>query len=472
MPDDIDAARLTALFDKSPDAIVLVDADGQILRANERTEEMFGYRPAELEGESVEVLVPEAARDRHPTQRESYMEDPTTRPMGADLDLYAQCKDGSTVPVDISLSPIETADGIEVMAAVRDITDHETLRRKYRTVMESAPDAMFVADAETSDILEVNQRAVDLVGRAEDELVGRDQTVLHPSEDEARYRELFERHVANEEGIVARFPNGDELCVETASGDRVPVEISARTVELNGDKAVIGVFRDISDRREREYELQRQIERLETLAEVLSHDLRNPLNVAAANLDLARESGDPERLAAVEAAHTRIENLIDDALTLIREGYEVESVDPLDLVSISSDCWQHVQTGDATLQIANEGILYADARRVKNLFENLFRNAVEHGGDTVTVRVGVYDDGFFVADDGPGIPAEDRPDVLEPGWTTDEDGTGLGLNIVSEIASAHSWEIAVSESDDGGARFDFTGVKTAVYDDSFAVSTE
>ncbi|WP_436930612.1 PAS domain S-box protein [Halosimplex halobium] len=472
MAEDIDASRLSALFNKSPDAIILVDADGEILRANERVEEMFGYQPAELEGESVELLVPEADRDQHPSQRESYMENPTTRPMGADLDLYARRKDGSTFPVDISLSPIETDDGLEVMAAIRDITDRETLRRKYRTVMESAPDAIFIAEAETNEILEVNQRAADLMEMSEEELVGQDQTALHPSEDADRYRELFQRHVENEEGTVARFANGDDLFVETASGDRVPIEISAQATELNGDKVVIGVFRDISVRREYERELQQQIERLETVAEVLSHDLRNPLNVAEANVDLARKSGDPERLDKVEKTHTRMENLIDDALTLIQEGYEVESVEPIELTSIVSDCWQHVQTTEATLQITNEGIIYADSRRVKNLFENLFRNAIDHGGDTVTVRVGVFEDGFFVADDGPGIPAEEREDVLEPGWTTDEEGTGLGLNIVSEITSAHDWEIDVSESEDGGARFDFTGVKTAVYDNSFEDPTD
>jgi len=472
MSERITASRLIALFDEFPDAIVLVDSDGAIRRANERVEPMFGYTPAELEGMSVEALVPEADRDRHPAHRESYLEDPGTRSMGADLDLRARRKDGSTFPVDINLSQIETEDGIEVMASIRDISERETLQRKYRAVMDAAPDPMFIADAQTGELLEVNRRAEALMEVSEDELVGRDQTALHPNEDTERYRELFRRYIDNDEATVARFPNGDELFVETASGERVPVEISAQTAELNGDATLIGVFRDISDRREYERELQRQIERLETLAQVFSHDLRNPLNVAQAGVDLARDTGDTERLERVETAHTRMESLIDDTLTLIREGYEIESVEPIELASISSDCWEHVQTTGATLRIETEGIIYADARRVKNLFENLFRNAVEHGGDTVTVRVGMSEDGFRVADDGPGIPPEEREDVLEPGWTTAEDGTGLGLNIVSEIASAHGWDIDVFESDEGGARFDFTGVKTVVYDGSFDGSGE
>jgi PAS domain S-box-containing protein len=460
MFDETDTSRLAALFHESPDALVLVDADGEILLANRRVRDLFGYDPSELEGESVEVLVPEQVRDRHPSERESYMDNPTTRPMGADLDLYARRSDGSTVPVDISLSPIRTGDSPEVIAAVRDVTEREALRRKYRTVMEAAPDAMYLADSGTGEILELNRRAAELVETTERRLVGQAQTILHPSEDAERYRDLFERHV-DEERTVSRFPDGDPLLVETTSGDRIPVEISAQAAELNGDRVVIGVFRDISDRREYERELERQVERLETLAEVLSHDLRNPLNVAKAHAEFAEASCDSEHLEKVETAHARMEDLLDDVLTLIREGYEVGSVEPLAVDGVVTECWEHVRTADATLRVARGGTIHADPQRVKNLFENLFRNAVEHGGGGVTVRVGVYDGGFFVADDGPGIPADQRESVLEPGWTTSDGGTGLGLNIVSDIASAHDWEVTVSGSDDGGARFDFTGVETA-----------
>jgi PAS domain S-box-containing protein len=453
MSENIDASRLAALFDSSPDAIVLVGSEGEILLANDRVEDVFGYEPAELEGQCIETLVPEANREQHPAQRESYMEDPTTRPMGAELDLRARRKDGSTFPVDISLSPIETDDGHEVVAAVRDITERKKLRRKYQTLMETAPDAMVITDAETGDVLEVNRQATELLGMSEETLVGQNEAVLYPDTD-AR----------------PETPQGttEELrYIETANGDRIPVEVSAQVTRLNDRQVVIGVFRDVSARREYEKELHRQIERLETLAEVLSHDLRNPLNVAEANVEMMIDSGDCDRLEAVDTAHDRMEALIDDALTLIHEGYEVEMTEPVELDGLVSDCWRHVQTEEATIRIARDGVVYADPSRVKNLFENLFRNAIEHGGSDVTVRVGVTDDGFFVADDGPGIPEKHRDDVVEPGWTTDQEGTGLGLNIVSEIAVAHDWNLSVSESAEGGARFDFTGARSLVYDDAF-----
>jgi PAS domain S-box-containing protein len=469
MTEDMDASRLASLFNSSPDAIVLVGADGEIIRANDRVETVFGYEPADLEGRRIETLVPEPEREQHPAQRESYMENPTTRPMGANLSLRARRKDGSTFPVDISLSPIETGDGHEVMAAVRDITEREKLRRKYQTLMESAPDAMVITDAETGEILEVNRQATELVEASEETLVGRNETVLYP--DDTQHRELS-RHDADSARPATSGVTGEEIrYVETASGGRIPVEVSAQETALNGQRVGISVFRDVSARHEYEKELHRQIERLETLAEVLSHDLRNPLNVAEANVEMMMASGDCDRLETVDTAHDRMEALIDDALTLIQEGYEVESTEPVELDTIASDCWQHVQTKDATIRVARDGIVYADTNRVKNLFENLFRNAIEHGGEDVTVRVGVTDGGFFVADDGSGIPEENREDVLEPGWTTDGKGTGLGLNIVSEIAAAHGWNVAVSESEGGGARFDFTGVRNAVYDDAFETRT-
>lgn len=467
MAEDINTARLAAFFEGAPDAIVVVNAAGQIVRANDHVEEVFGYDPAALEGEPVERLVPEAAREDHPAQREAYMADPTTRPMGASLDLHAQHKDGSTFPVDISLSPIKTDDRVEVIAAVRDITDREALRRKYRTVLETAPDAMVIADAETGEILEVNQRATELVGRPEDSLIGEHHSVLHPTADEQRYRDLFEQHATDRTGTVARFADEDELFVETASGKQIPVEINAQATAISGRNVVIGVFRDISNRQAYEHQLHRQIERLEKLAEVLSHDLRNPLNVAEMRTDLTQRTGELDHLERVETAHDRMEQLIDDALTLIQEGHEVESVEPVELQRVATECWEHVRTPDASMELDPEGIIYTDTRRIRNLFENLFRNAVEHGGDGITVRVGVAPNGFFVADDGPGIPESERKKALQPGWSTDESGTGLGLNIVSEIAGAHDWEIAVTESERGGARFDFTGVRTIVYDDSF-----
>ena len=215
---------------------------------------------------------------------------------------------------------------------------------------------------------------------------------------------------------------------------------------------------DVTERERHRRELQRQNERLERFASVVSHDLRNPLTVAQGRLDLAREEFDSDSLETVDRSLDRMEALIDDLLTLARQGRDIDETATVNLVDAAEDAWAHVDAEAATLSVAGELSFEADPDRFQQLLENLYRNAIEHGGAEVTVTVGTTGDGFFVADDGPGIPAEERDEVFESGYTTSESGTGFGLAIVSEIVRAHGWQITVTESEAGGARFEITGV--------------
>jgi signal transduction histidine kinase len=215
------------------------------------------------------------------------------------------------------------------------------------------------------------------------------------------------------------------------------------------------VFADVTHRERYRRELERQNERLERFASVVSHDLRNPLTVASGRVQILREERDDDHLAVVDDALARMETLIDDLLSLARQGEPVDDPSPVALEPIATQAWGMVQSEGADLVVESDADLLADPDRLQQLFENLFRNSLEHG-DSSTVRVGRLDDGpgFFVADDGTGIPAADREEIFEFGYTTVEDGTGFGLAIVAEIVDAHGWEIAVTESEDGGARFE------------------
>jgi PAS domain S-box-containing protein len=215
------------------------------------------------------------------------------------------------------------------------------------------------------------------------------------------------------------------------------------------------------------YELQRertterleaQNERLERFASIVSHDLRNPLNVADGSLELARETGDEEHFERAADALDRMDTMIDDLLTLARAGEDIRETDPIDLGVFCWECWTTVSAAEATLSVETDVVVPADRMRLKQLLENLFKNAVEHGGEGVTVRVGDHPDGFYVADDGSGIPEADRGTVFDRGYSTSADGTGFGLDIVTEVADAHGWAISLLESEDGGARFEITGV--------------
>jgi signal transduction histidine kinase len=233
------------------------------------------------------------------------------------------------------------------------------------------------------------------------------------------------------------------------------------------------VINDVTDREIRKEKLERQNERLDQFAAVVSHDLRNPLNVAKGYLQTAK-SVEENREFVEEAEHSldRMEAIIEDVLTLAREGNSIGDTEAVTLETVVRETWDNVDTGNAQLAVELDHRIEADPDRLPNLFENLFRNAIEHGstddrtpdesvdaaGVGTTVTVGWEDDGFYVADDGPGIPESEREEVLEYGYTTTETGTGFGLAIVEQVADTHDWDVTVAESESGGAKFVFARV--------------
>lgn len=235
-----------------------------------------------------------------------------------------------------------------------------------------------------------------------------------------------------------------------------------------GSGATVGIFEAraihkavVSERtRIENQKLRRERDRLEEFAEILSHDLRNPLNVAQLYMAKISQDNSEETVDHVTSAHDRMEQIIDNTLVLARSGRWIDETEPVSLAEVADSCWGSVQTGDATLEIEDSTVFVADPDRVLHLFENLFRNAIEHAGSDVTIRVGTLPNGIYVEDDGPGISADDPQTVLERGYSTNDDGTGFGLAIVREIATAHAWDIEATDAYDGGARFEFVGVDT------------
>jgi signal transduction histidine kinase len=228
--------------------------------------------------------------------------------------------------------------------------------------------------------------------------------------------------------------------------------------------------------------LRRQNDRLEKFATLVSHDFRNPLNVADGWLDVASEDCGSEAITKIQASHDRMRTIVDEVLALARAGQTVDDPTELDLGPVAADAWEQVATGDATLAVDLDLSVRGDRPRLQRLFENLFRNSVEHGStsnraqpddsvehgspsnrteddaDDIAVRVGALSGGFYVEDDGVGIPADRREHILEFGFSTADDGTGIGLGVVEDIADAHGWTVRVTESASGGARFEFTTV--------------
>lgn len=364
------------------------------------------------------------------------------------------------------------------------ITYEEELGRqrdRFAALFENVPDAALQYRIEdgTQLVDAVNSSFIRTFGYEATEVVDEPlETLLVPDEDtepELRY------------AMDAGRQTDIEVVRETSTGPR---PFLLRNVPVaTGDGTTRGylIYTDLTELKDRERELERKNERLDRFASIVSHDLRNPLNVANGYLELAMERHSSMELEKIERAHDRMDRLIDDVLTLARDG-ETDGFERVSVDATAREAWENVSTERATLEVDADRSIEADRSRLLQLFENLFRNSVEHGStdpsvaaapedtvehgstssrsetdDTVEhvspgirLRVESLPNGFAVADDGPGIPPDEREAVFEPGYTTEGENTGLGLVIVRQISEAHGWTVDLRTAETGGARFEFT----------------
>jgi PAS domain S-box-containing protein len=374
-----------------------------------------------------------------------------------DLELRLVAADGAERWVRTRGDPlIEDGTVTRVRGTLQDISGPKERERqlqaerdRFRAVFEESFDAMVIAN-DDGVIVDANESASTLFGLPSDDLLGQSIEEFAPDDYDFNTGWTDFQQAEDERGEFPLVrPDGEQRIVEYAATANV----------TPGEH--LSVLRDVTDRNSRARELERQNERLEDFASIVSHDLRNPLNVAGSRVELAQDDCDSEHLESAMGALERMETLIDDILTLARLGEPVGDFDSVRLDSLVTSCWANVSTGNATIEVDVDRSIRADGSRLRQLLENIIRNAVEHGGTDVTVRIGELDGGFYVEDDGPGIPPEDRDQIFEAGYSTSREGTGFGLSIAQEIIEAHGWTVTVTEGADGGARFEIRGVESA-----------
>ena len=450
------------------DGYVVLDTDERIVDLNDAAREMFGVTDAVL-GAPVAGALPACA---------GVVED---HDYGGRTETEVELDgDGDRRFLTVAVSTLhEGQRRVGRLLLLQDITDQRRVQRRYQALIENSGDLILVVDR-AQRISYASPSVEHIVGVDPEGVVGENAfTFVHP-DDRAAFEQLFER-LLDEPGEKFRY----EYRIQSADGDQLYMEASVWNLLDNPFvEGLVVNAREVTERKQHEHELERANEQLEKFASVISHDLRNPLNVAHGHLELARDSPEQHHLEKVEDALDRMEAIVDDVLTLAREGKSIGETEPVRLASSARAAWSHVETGDARLVVADEATIEADDDRLLQLFENLFRNAVEHAvpGDTLTqssatagtdtagdveeptahlaVTVGV-DDGLYVEDNGSGIPAGERDEVTEAGYSTGQDGTGFGLSIVVQIAEAHGWTVEITEGTKGGARFEFTGVERA-----------
>jgi PAS domain S-box-containing protein len=442
--------------------ITAYDSNGIIQYTNEAYATLLGSTSEALQGEHITVANPEFDRQDFESYWDSFELGETRRQETIHQQLDDD--DDTTLPVETVTTYTKIGDNRYHIGTIQDITarkEREQELQKFRKAVEEAGHGIFVTD--TEGIIEyVNPAFEDITGYTRDEAIGETPALLKSGAHSAEfYQDLWSTILDGDTWrgeIVNERKNGEQFVIDQT--------ISPLTDEDGTITHFVAINRDITELKERRRQLERQNERLERFGHTVAHDLRNPLGVLEGYLDVARDAGTPDDVVnEMQTSVDRMTELIEELLALAEQGKTVLDPEPASIEDVVTTAWDHVDTREMTLEVDADVALSMDQSRVTQLLENLIRNARDHAGEDARFRVGPLEDGFYVADDGSGIPDHNRDSVLQSGFTTSEDGTGFGLAIVNQIADAHGWRVEIADGIQGGARFEFHNVNEGVIDD-------
>jgi PAS domain S-box-containing protein len=469
-------AKYRGLMEAAPDAMVVVNQGGEIVLLNVQAEKQFGYRRDELIGQKVTNIIPEGFAERLIADDLRSSEDARTQQIGTGIELNARRKDGSEFPIEIMLSPLESAEGVLVTAAIRDISVRRAVEKhlgqmegRYRGLLEAAPDAMVVVN-QGGEIVLLNVQAEKQFGYRRDELLGQKVTNIIPEGFAERL--ISDALRSTEDALAQQIGTGIELTGRRKDGDEFPIEIMLSPLESAEGTLVTAAVRDIS--------LRKHMERLkDEFVSTVSHELRTPLTSISGSLGLlvGQWAGKlPESAARLlTIAHTnsqRLVRLINDILDIekIEFGRVVFKLGRTDVITLVEQVIESnrgfAEGYDVRVRLETallDGEVNADPDRLAQVITNLLSNAIKFSpaGGEVLVTIEKRNDTvrILVRDHGSGIPVNFRPHIFKKFAQADatntrqKGGTGLGLSIAKQIVERLDGEIGFDDAFGGGTIF-------------------
>ncbi len=508
---EISEASLLTLLDVLPDALVLVDAAGRIEQVNSQAEALFGYPRSELAGLQLEVLLPARFHAVHGLHRERYAASPRIRPMGAGLELYGRRKDGTEVPVDISLSPLTLGGALHVLGAIRDITERRRLQERehaaraeaearlalLQLILDALPASVYIVQGEEARLVLANratttlwgapwhmgQPMLDFLATQHIRLFGTDGQPLPPAAF-ATLRAVHEGETVHQHQETIRHADGTTLPVlvnAVALGRRllagVPAEVGRGSSPTDAAEPVaLVVHQDVTA-------LKAAEQLKDEFLSIAAHELRTPLAVLKGFVQTllvqtARGKGQElvewqlEALQNIDQATARLVELTEDLLdvTRLQAGRLAVQVDPTDLVALTRRVVTRLQmtTARHTLSLVTpleHLVAQVDPRRMEQVLSNLIGNAIKYSpaGGSIEVTIGEEEQAhaalLCVSDHGIGIPAQQHLLVFGRFARADNaraygiGGTGLGLYLCRELVERHGGRVWFESVEGQGSTF-------------------